>query len=306
VRAAHEQGRSVVVLDDGSGGAGARLPSGVRLLRGDIGDSTLVSALCRDHRIDAVVHFAGKIQVAESVRIPEVYFDVNLARSMRLLDAVLAAGVRTVLFSSTAAVYGDPDSVPIVESARLAPLSPYGSSKLAFEYVLAAYGVAHGLRWAALRYFNAAGAHPNGTIRESHDPETHLIPLVVDAALGRRAPPTVFGTDYPTSDGTCIRDYVHVCDLAIAHLAAIDTLAAGTAVGAVNLASGVGFSVRAVIDTVARIAGHPIPHAIGPRRAGDPAALLADPSRAAAVLGWRPVRSELEVIVEDTLRSRRG
>jgi UDP-glucose-4-epimerase GalE len=225
--------------------------------------------------------------------------------SVRLLDAALAAGVTSVIYSSTAAVYGTPAEVPIRETAALAPMSPYGASKLGVEHVLDAYGTAYGLRWAALRYFNAAGAHPDGTMREAHQPETHLVPLVLDAALGRRPPLTVYGDDYATPDGTCIRDYVHVCDLADAHLAALDVLRAGRSVGALNLASGAGYSVRDVVAAAGRLCGVDVPHVVGTRRAGDPPALLADASRAAALLGWRTARSSLEVILEDALRSRR-
>ena len=226
VRAASEAGHRVVVLDDLSGGEPLPLPLGVTFVQGDIGDRVLLQMLCQHHHFEAVVHFAGKIQVGESVRLPAMYFDVNLVRSLRLLDAVLAAGVRQVVFSSTAAVYGAPERVPIPETAATEPVNPYGRSKLAFEWVLRSYETAYGLRWAAPRYFNAAGAHKDGTLREQHEPETHLIPLVLDAGLGRRPPLTVFGTDYPTPDGTCVRDYIHVADLADAHLLALERLAA--------------------------------------------------------------------------------
>ena len=304
VRAAREAGHQVVVLDDLSGGPMPVLPADVVFVRGDIGDRALVGKLLRDHRISAIVHFAGKIQVGESVVKPELYFDVNLIRTHALLDVVRAEGPNIFLFSSTAAVYGMPDVTPIVEATPLAPINPYGMSKLGIEHALASYGIAHGLRWAAPRYFNAAGAHPDGTLRESHDPESHLIPLVIDAALGRRGPLTIFGDDYPTPDGTCIRDYVHVCDLADAHLAAIAALTAGTSVGAVNLGSGTGFSVKQVIDTATRVLSRPVPHTIGPRRVGDPAILLASNARAREVLGWQPKRDDLAVILDDAVRSR--
>jgi UDP-glucose-4-epimerase GalE len=304
VRAALESRRRVVVLDDRSGGSAAVAPAGVEFVRGDIGDAPLVRSLCTRVGVGAVVHFAGKIQVGESVRAPKLYFDVNLVRSLTLIDAARDAGVDTFLFSSSAAVYGAPAQVPIPESAPCAPESPYGSSKLAVEHVLRAYGVAHGLRWAALRYFNAAGAHPDGTMIEAHEPETHLIPLVLDAALGRRPPPTIFGDDYTTPDGTCVRDYVHVCDLARAHLAALDVLGTGSHVAELNLASGRGFSVKEVIEATGRLMKAPIAHTIGPRRPGDPPILVADAARAQAILGWRPHRSDLETILEDALRSR--
>ncbi len=214
-RAAVDAGTSVVVLDDLS--AATRPTLGCELVRGDIADRALVARLLRDHAITAVAHFAGKIQVGESVRRPREYFAANLVASLALLDAVVERGC-AFLFSSTAAVYGMPDAIPIAETAPLAPINPYGASKRGIEHALAAYGRAYGLRWAALRYFNAAGAHPDGSLREGHEPETHLIPLAIDAALGRRPPLTIFGDDYPTPDGTCIRDYVHVRDLADAHL----------------------------------------------------------------------------------------
>ncbi len=305
VRAACDAGSQVVVLDDLSGGLMPTLPAQVVFVRGDIGDRALVSRLLREHRITAVVHFAGKIQVGESVKLPALYFDVNVVRTLALLDVILAEGPDVFLFSSTAAVYGMPEVVPIVETSPLAPINPYGMSKLGIEHALAAYGVAHGLRWAALRYFNAAGAHPDGSLRETHDPETHLIPLVIDAALGRRPPLTIFGDDYATPDGTCVRDYVHVCDLADAHLAAIAALGSGTAVGATNLGSGRGFSIKEVIDTSAQILARPVPHVFGPRRAGDPAILLASNDRARSVLGWRPKRSDLVTVIDDAVRSRR-
>lgn len=210
VHAAARQGRRLVVLDDLSGGAAAPMPPGVELVVGDIGDTDLVRGVCRRHQVGAVAHFAGKIQVGESVRRPELYFDVNVRRTVRLLDTLEAAGVDLVLFSSSAAVYGAPVRVPIAEDAPLAPSSPYGESKLLVEQELAARGARHGLRWAALRYFNAAGADPSGELREAHEPETHPIPLAIDAALGRGPALTVFGDDYDTRDGTCLRDYVHV------------------------------------------------------------------------------------------------
>ena len=294
------------MLDDGSAGTTPVLPKDVTVVRGDVGDPTLLADLFARHRPDAIVHFAGKIQVGESMARPAEYFDTNLVRALRLLDAARAAGVLRVVFSSTAAVYGEPEAVPIREDARLRPLSPYGASKLAFEEVLAAYHRAYGVAWAALRYFNAAGAMPDGSLREAHDPETHLIPLVLDAGLGRRPALTIFGTDYPTRDGTCVRDYIHVCDLAEAHLSALDRLGEGRSVGALNLGTGRGHTVREVLAAAAALLNGPVPHQEGTRREGDPVSLVADPSRARELLGWRPARSELAIIVEDALRSRRA
>jgi UDP-glucose-4-epimerase GalE len=300
-RAAADGGSKVVVLDDLSAGTKPQLPC--ELVVGDVADHGLVARLLREHRITAVAHFAGKIQVGESVVKPRLYFEGNLVKSLALLDAVLDHGC-AFLFSSTAAVYGMPDQVPITEAATRAPINPYGASKLAVEEALVAYGRAHGLKWAALRYFNAAGAHPDGTLREGHEPETHLIPLVIDAALGRRPPLTVFGNDYPTRDGTCVRDYVHVCDLADAHLAALDALDRGVAVNATNLGSANGFTVMEVLREAEAVLGKPVPHAFGPRREGDPAVLLASNTRARDLLGWTPTRSDLATVIADVVRSR--
>ena len=305
-RLATDAGREVIVLDDLSGGTPARLPPSIPLVVGDIGDRALVRRVLRYHRVGAVAHFAGKIQVGESVRDPAAYFDVNLVRTLSLLSAVREAEVHACLFSSTAAVYGTPESVPIPETARREPVNPYGATSLSIEFALHAWAGAYGLRWAALRYFNAAGAHPDGTLRESHQPETHLIPLALDAGRGEAPPLTVYGDDYPTPDGTCVRDYIHVQDLASAHLSALARLETGQSVGALNLGAGRGYSVREVIDAAARVLGHPIPHAVGPRRPGDPPRLVADPSAALRELGWRAARSDLATIVDDALRSRRA
>jgi UDP-glucose-4-epimerase GalE len=302
-RAAHDAGSRVVALDDLSHGPWPRLPDAIERVRGDIADRELVAELVRARGVTAIAHFAGEIAVGESVAEPASYWDRNVARTLALLDVVRAHGPRALLFSSSAAVYGVPDVVPIVESAPREPVNPYGDTKLAVERALAAYGAAYGVAWAALRYFNAAGAHPDGTLREAHDPETHLIPLAIDAALGRRPPLVVFGDDYATPDGTCVRDYVHVDDLARAHLAALDALDRGT-LGAVNLGGGRGASVREVIDEVGRVVGRAVPHGVGARRAGDPPVLVASNARAAELLGWRPQRGELATIVADAARSR--
>ncbi|NVB78311.1 MAG: UDP-glucose 4-epimerase GalE [Kofleriaceae bacterium] len=301
-RAALDAGSKVVVLDDFSGGS-TEVPGAV-IVRGDIADRALVGKTLAAHRVTSVVHFAGKIAVNESVRDPAMYFDGNVVRTLALLDVIREHGPGVMLFSSTAAVYGTPERTPIEEHDRLAPINPYGATKLAIEHALAGYGTAYGLRWAALRYFNAAGAHPDGTLRENHEPETHLIPLVIDAALGRRPPLVIFGDDYPTPDGTCIRDYVHVCDLAAAHLAALDRLDGGASLGAINLGASTGMSVKQIIGVAERVLGRPVRHSIGPRREGDPAVLLASNALAARVLGWRPERSSLETILDDAIRSR--
>ncbi len=307
-RAAAASGSRVVVLDDLSGTPDwPELPPAIERICGDIADRALIRTLIKARGITAIVHFAGKICVGESITRPELYYEHNIVRSLALLDVVREIGPRVVVFSSTAAVYGTPETVPIFEHARLAPINPYGATKLAIEHAIAAYGHAHGIAWAALRYFNAAGAHPDGTLREAHDPETHLIPLTIDAAIGRRPPLMVFGDDYQaTRDGTCVRDYVHVCDLVRAHLVAIDVLDRGGEVGAINLGSGRGHTVREVLQATARVLGCAVPHAIGPRREGDPAVLIADSGLAQRVLGWLPERADLDTIVEDAVRSRRA
>ena len=304
-RMAVEFGRNVVVLDDLSAGVRASLPASIPLVVGDIGDVATVQQICVDHHVGAVAHFAGKIQVAESVNHPDLYFDTNLVRTLRLLGALREAEINVCLFSSTAAVYGTPSEIPIPETARREPVNPYGATKLSVELALDAWGRAYGLRWAALRYFNAAGAHPGGTVRENHEPETHLIPIVLDAGLGTRDAVSIYGADYDTPDGTCIRDYIHVQDLASAHILALSRLEEGETLGPINLGTGRGYSVRAVIETAGAVMGKAVPHVVGPRREGDPAVLVADPSRAFAKLDWQPQRSDLHTIIEDALRSRR-
>src|SRR5512143_1173404 len=236
-RAAHDAGLRVVAIDDLSTSRNwPALPDGIERVLGDVGDRFLVELLVKDRAIDAIVHFAGRIQVGESMLEPALYFEQNLSRTTTLLDAASACKrPLSFVLSSSAAVYGQAERTPIVELAPTRPINPYGASKLAAEVVLDAYAHARGVRWAAPRYFNAAGAHPDGTLRERHDPETHLVPLAIDAALGTRPALTIYGDDYATHDGTCVRDYVHVMDLAEAHLVAISALERGVAVGAVNL-----------------------------------------------------------------------
>lgn len=307
VRAAHDVGRQVVAIDDlSTTPAWPRLPETIERVVGDVGDRELIARLVSERDVGTIVHFAGRIRVDESVREPALYFDQNLARTVTLLDAATASTSRALSFvlSSSAAVYGQPERSPIVELAKTQPISPYGASKLAAEVVLASYGLTRGVRWAALRYFNAAGAHPDGTLRERHDPETHLVPLAIDASLGHRPPLVVHGEDYPTRDGTCVRDYVHVMDLADAHLAAIVALERGVPVGAVNLGSERGSTVREVLAEVANATKRRVPHETGPRRAGDPVRLVAAAGLAAEKIGWRP-RRQLAEVVADALLSRR-
>lgn len=305
VRLLVDAGAAVVVLDDLSQGFPDAVPAGVPLIRANVADRHQVEAVLRRYAIAAVMHFAAHIQVGESVKMPGHFYQNNTAGTLSLLSAMAACKVEIFVFSSTAAIFGEPVSPRIAENHPQNPLSPYGRSKWLVENMLPDFAAAHGLRSVCLRYFNAAGAHPDGSIGERHDPETHLIPLAIDAGLRRRAALQVFGADYPTSDGTCVRDYIHVMDLADAHLRALDYLRAGGKSAAFNLGNGNGYSVREVIDTVAQVLGSPVPHTLAERRAGDPAVLVADASAAGRVLGWRPQRFALMTIVEDAVRFHR-
>jgi UDP-glucose 4-epimerase len=302
VRTLLRAGRRVVVVDDLSSGPAEVVPEAVRLVRADVADRATMTRLLREERIDAVMHFAARIEVGESMRDPRRHWTGNVVASIALLDATLDAGVARFVFSSSAAVYGAPLREPIDEDHPLDPVSVYGQTKLAVERVLASYGRAYGLSWAALRYFNAAGAAPEGDLGERHEPETHLIPVVLETALGRREHVHVHGDDYPTPDGTCVRDYIHVLDLCEAHLAALDWLARGGDSGAFNLGTGKGASVREVVACAERVTGRPVRVMVGPRRPGDPAMLVASCERAARVLGWRPARVTLEEILRDAWR----
>ena len=290
-------GHTPVVIDDLSQGHEWAVKWGP-LERGSLGDPARLAEVLAAHRVDAVIHFAASALVGESMTDPGKYFRNNTLATFNLIEAVRAAGVGTLVFSSTCATYGDPVRVPIDEDHPQVPVNPYGESKLMVEKMLRWYGQCHGLRWMALRYFNAAGADPDGAIGEVHDPESHLIPLVIGGTLGTSRPVKVFGTDYPTPDGTAVRDYIHVADLADAHLRAIDCLNGGTPSQAINLGTGTGHSVRQVIDTVGQVSGRRVPFDVAPRRAGDPPELVADPSRARAVLGWTPRYGRLETIVD--------
>jgi UDP-glucose 4-epimerase len=291
-------GHEVTVLDDLSTGHADQVVTTARLVRGTYGDREAVGGILRGERIDAVLHCGAKSLVGESMRDPAGYYRANVVGGVALLDAMRDAGVERIVFSSTAAVYGVPESTPIPEDAALRPINPYGETKRTFEGAMAWYGAAHGLRSVSLRYFNVAGAsEANG---ERHDPETHLIPNVLTALEGG-TPLTLFGEDYPTPDGTPIRDYIHVLDLADAHLAALEATAPGDArtdaALVCNLGSGGGFSVREVLAAAEAVVGRPVPYIVGPRRAGDPPVLVAAIERAAEVLGWLPLRSTLEEMI---------
>jgi UDP-arabinose 4-epimerase len=294
-------GQIPVVFDDLSQGHEWAVKWGP-LERGSLNDPARLTDVFARHRVGAVIHFAASALVGESMTDPGKYFRNNALGTLNLIEAMRAAGVGTIVFSSTCATYGNPVRVPIDEGHPQVPVNPYGESKLMVEKMLRWYGECHDLRWMALRYFNAAGADPEGEIGEDHDPESHLIPLVIGGVLGARRPVKVFGTDYPTADGTAIRDYIHVVDLADAHLRAIDRLGAGTPSQAINLGTGVGHSVRRVIDTVGEVSGRPVPYDLAPRRAGDPPELVADPARARDVLGWTPRYPNLRTIVEHAWR----
>lgn len=289
------RGDRVIVIDDLSRGFADSVNEAAVFVQADLGDRGIVESLLEEHRPDAVIHFGGYIAVGESVHHPGPYLDRNVARSTTLLDCLVRHDLGNVVFSSSAAVYGQPLTIPISEDESKDPTSPYGWSKWAFEQILGFYEVAHGLRHVALRYFNAAGATANR--RERHDPETHLIPNILRSAAGGETV-SIFGTDYATPDGTAIRDYVHVLDLADAHLGAVDYLVDGGGQStALNLGSGAGFSVRQVVDAVRRVTGRDVPVDLGARRAGDPPELVANPSRAREILGWEASRSELDQIV---------
>ena len=299
VEAFLEAGHDVVVLDDLSTGHRGAIPDGARLIVGSYGDGGLVRSILADEHVEAILHYAARSLVGESAREPARYYRDNVQGGVTLLEAARDADVQRIVFSSTAAVYGVPDATPIPEEAPLRPINPYGETKRTFEGALRWYGEAYGLRSVTLRYFNVAGA--TDAHGEVHDPETHLIPTVLRAAATRE-PMTLFGDDYPTPDGTCVRDYIHVADLADAHLRAIEATAPGdarTADGALvcNLGNGGGFSNREVLAAAEAVVGRAIPVTVGPRRAGDPPVLVASADRAAVVLGWRPQRPTLAEMI---------
>ena len=297
------RGDDVVAIDNLSQGHEQALPDGVPLVGIDVCDRSALMAAMREYRPDAVLHFAALTIAPESVRDPAPYWQVNTVGTINVLDAMRAVRVPAIIFSSTAAVYGAPEKIPISEDTPLQPINPYGASKLAAERAVASYAEAYGFGYAALRYFNVAGSAPD--IGEDHRPETHLIPSALDAAAGWREPLSIFGTDFPTADGTAIRDYVHVEDLIDAHLLALDrVVAGGSSLGAINLGTRGGASVREVLEAVERVTGKPVPTIYAERRPGDPAILVANPARAEEVLGWQPLRSRLDEMVSSAWRWR--
>lgn len=296
-KALQRAGYDPVVFDDLTSGHRWAVQWGP-LAEGSLADSDLIRKTLSDHRIEAVIHFAASLLVSESMTNPQKYYWNNVVNTLRLLDAMLEAKVKHIVFSSSAATYGVPQTVPIPEDHPQNPINAYGETKLAMERAIQWYGSAYGVRWMALRYFNAAGADPDGELGEDHDPETHVIPLVIGAALGQRPAVEVYGTDYPTPDGTAVRDYIHVTDLGEAHVLALKHILAGGESCALNLGTGQGHSVREVIRAVGKMSGGRVPYRDAPRRAGDPPSLVADPSRARRVLAWRPRVSGLDSIVE--------
>lgn len=291
-----DRGHEPTVLDDFSTGYRDAVIGG-RVVEADLADRSALDVLFASARFDAVMHFASFIQVGESVELPAKYYRNNFANTLNLLDAMLAAGVDRFVFSSTAAIFGEPEYVPIDEAHPKRPINPYGRSKLMVEQALEDYDRAYGLKSVCLRYFNAAGADPSGLIGERHEPETHLIPLVLQAASGRRESISVFGSDYDTPDGTCVRDYIHVVDLCDVHLLALDWMGRNGCSDAFNLGNGQGFSVREVIAAAEAVSGRKVRVVEGPRRAGDPARLVADARSARSELGWEPIYADLETIV---------
>ena len=294
-------GLAVTTLDNLSNGHRDAVVGG-RFIEGDLADTRLLDQVFADGSFDGVMHFASFIQVGESVQKPADYYRNNVVNTLNLLDAMRVHGVKAFIFSSTAAIFGEPQYLPIDEAHPKQPINPYGRSKWMVEQILADYDTAYGLKSISLRYFNAAGADPEGLLGERHEPESHLIPLVLQAAAGRRAYIAVFGDDYETPDGTCIRDYIHVNDLCEVHLLALEKLWSGAVSAAYNLGNGKGFSVREVIDTAIKVSGRAIPVQVSERRVGDPARLVADSTRARRELGWRPRYADLAIIVEHAWR----
>ena len=292
-----EKGVDVVVIDNLETGHIEAVHEKARFYKGDIRDRAFVDSVLDKEKIDAVIHFAANSLVGESMVNPLKYYDNNINGTKVLLQSMVAHGLDKIVFSSTAATYGEPEKVPILETDRTEPTNTYGETKLAMEKMFKWTDRAHGLKYVSLRYFNACGAHVSGKIGEAHSPETHLIPLILQVPLGQREYISIFGDDYDTSDGTCIRDYIHVTDLAQAHILAVDYLMKGNESNIFNLGNGVGFTVKEVIDTARKVTGHEIPAKIAERRAGDPARLIASSDKARQVLLWKPEHADLEEII---------
>ena len=297
-----DKGEDVVVADNLQTGHRESVHSKARFYKGDIRDEAFLNDLFKKENISSVIHFDANSLVGESMTDPLKYYDNNLYGTMILLKSMISNGIDKIVFSSTAATYGEPESIPILETDKTEPTNTYGETKLSMEKMFKWVSQAHGLRYVSLRYFNACGAHISGKIGEDHYPETHLIPLILQVPNGKREFVSIFGDDYKTKDGTCIRDYIHVTDLAQAHIQAVKYLAEGNKSDIFNLGNGVGFSVNEVIETARKVTGHPIPAKISPRRAGDPAILIASSKKAKNILGWKPKHDSLEEIIETAWR----
>ena len=293
-----DAGKEVVIADNLETGHIEAVHPKAKFYQGDIRDRAFVDSVFDNEQIDGVIHFAANSLVGESMTNPLKYYDNNLCGTKVLLESMVAHGIDKIVFSSTAATYGEPERVPILETDRTEPTNCYGETKLSMEKMFKWTGLAHGLRFVSLRYFNACGAHVSGKIGEAHNPESHLIPLILQVPNGKRDFISIFGDDYDTKDGTCIRDYIHVTDLAQAHILAMDYLMNGGESNIFNLGNGVGFTVKEVIDTAREVTGHPIPAKTTPRRAGDPAQLIASSEKARRVLGWHPEHADLREIIE--------
>jgi len=293
-----ERGEDVVVIDNLSTGHRASVAKEARFYEGDIRNRAFLDRVFTDNDIEAVIHFAASSLVGESVRRPLTYYDNNVNGTQSLLAAMVDYGVKRIVFSSTAAVYGEPDRVPIREDDSVRPTNPYGETKLAIENMFRWCETAYGLKSVSLRYFNACGAHPDGRIGEDHRPESHLIPLILQVPLGQREHIAIYGDDYPTKDGTCVRDYIHVADLANAHWLALRRLREAGEGGVYNLGNGSGFSVKEVIEVARQVTGHPIPSVVAPRRPGDPAVLIASSEKAERELGWKRRYADLATMIE--------
>ncbi|MFK3790817.1 UDP-glucose 4-epimerase GalE [Pseudomonas piscis] len=297
VRMLTEEGLGAVVLDDLSSGFADTVPQGVPLIVGDAGNRELLKQIFQEHEIDAVMHFASYIQVGESVLQPAKYYENNLSKTLALLASMAHHQIKNFIFSSTAAIFGSPTNGAICEAHQTVPINPYGRSKLAVEQLLPDYEQAYGIRHVCLRYFNAAGAQPDGSLGERHEPETHLIPLAINAALGNGPSLKIFGNDYSTADGTCVRDYIHVCDIAAAHLSALNHLRNQGDSLKLNLGNGAGYSVKDVLKSVQRITHQAVPHEFVARRMGDPSVLVADSAQARKALNWTPRYPALDDII---------
>lgn len=292
-----DSGADVVIADNLQTGYIQAVHPKARFYKGDIRDKAFLDNLFKQEKVEAVIHFAANSLVGESMVEPLKYYDNNLCGTMVLLKSMVENGIDNIVFSSTAATYGEPESIPILETDKTEPANTYGETKLSMEKMFKWVSKAHGLRYVSLRYFNACGAHVSGEIGEAHNPESHLIPIILQVPSGQREAVSVFGDDYNTKDGTCVRDYIHVTDLAQAHILAVNYLKKGNESNIFNLGNGVGFTVNEVIETARKVTGHPIPAVIAPRRAGDPATLIASSEKAKKVLGWKPEHDSLEEII---------